>query len=202
MDIDDSTILARIKEGDQEAFGFLYKSYAPRLLRYASHFTLNSDIAEDLVHECFISFWEKRKQIKPLSLRSLLFTMTRNACLNYLKHENLIEKKTLDHLMEHEGEERLYNLDFQHTPESALLLEELRAQIQAVMDSLPPRSREVFSLSRIHGLKNREIAEQLSISDTAVEKHIAKALRLFFINFKDKEYLLVIIFLKPDLLCL
>jgi RNA polymerase sigma-70 factor (ECF subfamily) len=53
------------------------------------------------------------------------------------------------------------------------------------MNSLPEKCLAVFRLSRIDGLKNREIAEQLGISIKAVEKHISKALQIYRDNFSD-----------------
>ena len=63
---------------------------------------------------------------------------------------------------------------------------ELQEQIKLVIGQLPERCREVFLLSRFTHLKNREIADKLQISTTAVEKHISKALALFERHFKDK----------------
>lgn len=54
------------------------------------------------------------------------------------------------------------------------------------MQKLPERCREVFILSRLKGLKNREISETLQISTTAVEKHLAKALRILTEELKDR----------------
>lgn len=51
-------------------------------------------------------------------------------------------------------------------------LERLRGGVAA----LPPRTREIFLLHRLEGRKYREIAEDLGISQSAVEKHIARAM--------------------------
>ena len=67
-----------------------------------------------------------------------------------------------------------------------MLFEELQQQVNAVIETLPERCREVFLLSRFEGLKNREIAEKLNISTTAVEKHISKAIAFFSKHFKDR----------------
>lgn len=53
---DEAQLLDRIKRGDQSAFGFLFKTYAPRLRLFARRFTLSPDAADDLVQECFIRF--------------------------------------------------------------------------------------------------------------------------------------------------
>ena len=111
----------------------------------------------------------------------LLFAMTRNRCLNYLKHKSIVDKYTVSYLARAKvGEERLYNYDFSFAENGhPYLYQELEQQIQRIMDSLPERCREVFLLSRFQGLKNREIAERLHISLHTVERHIQRALRIF-----------------------
>ena len=87
------------------------------------------------------------------------------------------------------GEERLYNLCFSYNEaEYPYLYQELEREIQRITDSLPQRCREVFILSRFQGMKNREIAERLHISLQAVEKHIQKALRIFFRDARPREF--------------
>lgn len=179
-------LLQEIKEGNGEAFEYLFKSYYPRLRGYASRFVGDDEAVRDLLQECFMRFWEKRQLIEAISITSLLFAMVRNACLNYLKHQQLVEQRPLDDLHGVLGKEELYGWDFGVNPEHKLLYEELTHQINLVLQQLPERCREVFIMSRFKQLKNREIAEKLQISTTAVEKHISKALKSFSIHFKEK----------------
>lgn len=181
---DDKTLLNSIKSGDNEAFEYLFKVYYPRLHRYAIRFLKDEDIAHDIIQECFMHLWEKRATLSAISIASLLFAMVRNSCLNYIKHLSIVEKYQID--TKAEGEERLYYTDFFLDAEHKLLYDELQEQIKIVMDSLSPRSKEIFIMSRFKGLKNREIAEILNISTTAVEKQISKTLRCFSDHFKNK----------------
>lgn len=176
---DERFLLQEIKRGQTEAFEHLFKSYYPRLRGYASRFVSDDEVVRDLLQDCFLRFWEKRKFLESVSLSSLLFVMVRNACLNYLKHLSLVEEQSLDYLQELSGSEGLYLLDFDVNPEHQLLYDELQSQVRQVLASLPERTRQVFMMSRMKGLKNREIAERLNISTTAVEKHISKALKAF-----------------------
>lgn len=183
---DEHRLLEEIKSGNDEAFEYLFKNYYPRLSGYAIRFIENEETVRDIIQECFLRFWEKRSFLSAVSLTSLLFAMVRNSCLNYLKHQALVEKHQIEYLATMEGEERLYHADFALDAEHKLLYTELQEQINIVINQLPDRAREVFVLSRFKGLKNREIADQLQISTTAVEKHISKALFCFSKHFKDK----------------
>ena len=194
---DEKTLLREIKNGNGEAFEFLFNSYYPRLRGYAARFVTDEEAVRDIIQESFLRFWEKRDLIEAVSISSLLFAMVRNACLNYLKHKDVEQKyisysllnreqHNLEHLDKVAGQEELYYWDFNLSPEYTLLYKELQQQISLVMSDLPSRCREVFEMSRFKKMKNREIADALQISTTAVEKHIAKALARFSAHFKDK----------------
>lgn len=187
MDLKDETVLLdEIKRGNGQAFHSLFSRYYRRLLGYASRFVDDYMVAEDLVQDSFARLWEKREMLESVSLSSLLFTIVRNNCINHLKRQALVDIHSVDWLENLDGEERLYNLDFCPDVEMTLLYKELMAQIPQVLEQLPPRSREIFLMSRRQGLKNREIAERLAISTTAVEKHIKRALEAFEHHFKEK----------------
>lgn len=186
MFTDDKLLLQAIKNGNNHAFEFLFKEYYPRLRGYALRFLHDDETVRDIIQECFLKFWEKRNLIEAVSLSSLLFAMVRNACMNYLKHLQLVEQQPLDYLKVMPGKEELYCWDFQLAPEHALLYEELQHEVSLVINKLPERCREVFIMSRFKKMKNREIAVALQISTTAVEKHISKALKQFADHFKKR----------------
>lgn len=182
-----STLLEEIKNGNTASFEMLFKQYFPRLLAYAVRFVEDENEARDIVQDCFLTFWEKRNELSSESLSSLLFTMVRNSCLNHLNHQMIVNRYQNNFLKKAIGDEALYHADFLMHTEKKLLFDELKEQIDHVVDSLPDRCRQVFRMSREDGLKNREIAERLQISTTAVEKQITKALAVFTNHFK-KNY--------------
>jgi len=112
--------------------------------------------------------------------------MVRNCCINYLKHSAIINQRQIEYLAHIKGEEKLYLSDFLYDSDHPLLYEELQNEIKSVIEQMPERRKEVFLMSRFEGLKNHEIAETLQISTTAVEKHLAKAVKSFEQHFKNK----------------
>ena len=63
-------------------------------------------------------------------------------------------------------------------PESALSLRQDLGRLQAVFDTLPRQSREAFLLRKLSGLSQREIAHRMGLSESTVEKHLSRALKL------------------------
>ncbi len=169
----------------ESVFEALYKRYYPRLCAYASRFVEEEETAEDIVQECFLKFYEKQGHFKNISYSSLLFAMVRNACIDLLRRKAALHFDQISYLSTEQGEERLYHVDFEFVPQDQLVYNELKVQIGKVIDSLPPKCREVFLMSRFEGLKNREIAERTQTSVTNVEKHITKALGVFAKYFKE-----------------
>ena len=78
-----------IKNHELNKFKLLYLENAPRLIFYASKY-VDSDTAEDLVHDIFIKIWQK-KEIYSVEegLKTYLFRSVQNACLDYLKHKSI-----------------------------------------------------------------------------------------------------------------
>lgn len=196
ISLSDENLLSLIQNNQDEAFQFLFKKYYSRLLAYAIRFVKEKEIAEDIIQEVFMSFWEKRQLLKSISLSSLLFCMVRNASINYLKQKVLVDKFPIEYIENIDGEEKLYSLDFALSADEETLYEELRKRIQEALSILPERSREIFLLSRFKGLKNKEIASKLEISTTAVEKHISKSLKKISSYLKDNvnynDYIIII----------
>lgn len=165
----------RLIAGDAAAFESIFKLTHPRLLSYCRLFVPDYSQADDLVQECFVKLWEKRETIKPAqSVESLLFVMLRHRCLNYLRDQKFIYTKEDVHSLKEIDLQHLFELDF-FGVEKKSLEEELVEAIKSEIEKLPEKRKLVFVKSKIDGMKNREIADQLGISVKAVEKHLHQA---------------------------
>lgn len=163
-------------------------NYQPRLVAYADSIVKDHSTALDMVQDTFFTFWKKYPRQDEKSAARLLFAMTRNRCINYLKRERLLNHVDLSFLDDIQKTEKLFGLDFYYdAPDSPLIRKEVENQVEKVLSLLPDRCREVFIMSRFKGMKNREIAEKLGISQTAVEKHIRRALASFTKEAKEQH---------------
>lgn len=175
-DLSDDDIFQALREGSEEAFGTLFRRYYPRLSRFACKYIADEAAASDAVQTCFMRLWERRSALVGGSLQSMLYTMLRNECLNSLKHNAIVEGY-VQQARSAADTEPLYTADFLGAADHQLLYDELQHSIDRALDTLPQRTADIFRMSRYESLKNREIAQQLGISTTAVEKHISKALK-------------------------
>ncbi len=176
---DNNLLIADIRNGKHEAYEYLFATYYPRLHNYALRFLADGDAVGDIIQDCFMKQWEKRGELILQSVGALLFRMVRNQCLNYLRHKALEDSEWLQSLNLEDHSERLYSTDFLDDPDQELLFQELKRQVEQTLDALPERSRQIFTMSRFDGMKNREIAEELGISVKVVERHIGRALKMF-----------------------
>ncbi|TDN98971.1 RNA polymerase sigma-70 factor [Sunxiuqinia elliptica] len=188
-----------LKVGQESTFRAIFITYFESLELFAKAYVLDQQIAKDIVQEVFTNLWSKKTSIPTdVNIKSYLYQATRNTCLNYLKKQQVranYEKHTRDKynelLLNYEA---LLQLNFDEFSYSELL----NALNEAVLQ-LPEKCREVFELSRIEGLKNREIAEQLGISVKAVEGHITKALKHIKVQLKPHFPSKLILFLLSGL---
>jgi len=126
-------------------------------------------IAEELVQDVMLELWRRRESLAADgSPQAYLFQATRNRVLNHLRHLKIEQRS--------EPDVRGESWTTPHA-DAAVAEEELDAAVQRAVRSLPDRCREVFELSRVHGLKYSEIASQLGISVKTVEAQMGKALR-------------------------
>jgi RNA polymerase sigma-70 factor (ECF subfamily) len=164
--------------GDKKAYDELFKKFYPRLTGYACLF-LEAQAAEDIVQDLFVYLWENSGSVKiHTSLEAYLFKAVYLRCLNQLKQRKT-RNSHHDFLRDYlsEVQSRLFDPDANESIRK-LFMEDLRDEIRSAIDSLPERCREVFMLSYIYKLKNKEISEVLGVSLSTVENHICNALKV------------------------
>jgi RNA polymerase sigma-70 factor (ECF subfamily) len=185
----DVTIFDRITVLDERSFELIFKEFYPPLVMFANKFTKDSDASADIVHQVFIKFWEKREEMEPdQRLKSYLFTSVHNRCLNYLRDRKKFVQSDLpaDYAALNQYVEDPLRMEE----------EELRSQIDAAIEALPEKTREVFILSRFEDLKYKEIAERLDISVKTVENQMGRALRMLREKLGDYLVILIMIFFE------
>ena len=148
----------------------LFKEYYQALVRHSLYFVRQPEIAEEIVQEVFINIWEKRNTIAiHTSYKSYLYMAVRNKSIDYLKSK-LVNLKFV-------GDELLLEEPDQSHSEDELEAKELHNIITQVMKNLPERCYLIFSMSRFGDYTNKQIAEELNISQRTVETQISIAIK-------------------------
>ena len=171
MRLSDLSLIKKIQRGDKLAFESLFRSYYPLLCDYAQKYVKNPQAAEDQVQEVFVKIWEIRKDWNPQgTIQAYLYTAVRNQTLNYLKHKKIVD--------EWKQEEALSDTPSPFSPtEKRANFEEMNKWLQEAIQKLPEKRREIFQLSRDHGLTYVEISKTLGISVKTVETQMGRSLR-------------------------
>lgn len=150
------------------------------ILRAVRRVVGQSDAAEDLLHSAFVRLSEYRKQNTVDNPSGFLVKTAANLAVDERRRAQARRESPIDIA------DMLDLSDGQPLHPEVLAAQERLTKIMAGLESLGPKTREIFLLHRVDGLKYREIAAQFDITVSAVEKHIAKA-SLFLVNWVDPE---------------
>ncbi|MDR0766540.1 MAG: sigma-70 family RNA polymerase sigma factor, partial [Odoribacteraceae bacterium] len=145
----------------------LFRTYYTSLCDYAHAILGDFDEAEDVVQELFTCLLDERKEkIVRVSEKSYLYASTRYRALNVLKHKAVMQRNNpiLVEFIENVQQEG-------YSEEEEMNIE----KINRVMESLPPRCRDIFTRSCIEGKSYKEIALETGISVNTVKFHVKQA---------------------------
>ena len=163
------------KNGDKEALGELYTTYANRLLGVCRHYVKDDHAAQDVLHDAFIIIFMSIRDLKDeAKLENWMITIVKNLSLKYLQStvKETIPLSCLDIEIQEEMREE----------QSDIALERLLSAIE----SLPEGNREVFKLSVLDGLSHKEIGELLGINPHSSSSQLSRAkktLRVILMNY-------------------
>lgn len=173
----DEDLLALMQEHDDElAFSELYNRYFRLLYNYSFEKVSDPFVAQEIVQELFVSLWQQRHRHVVQSCRPYLFAGARNLVISFYRKEFTRQR--------HYDRWEVLRPQSADSPDQGTLTDDLQHQYEEGLNLLPDKCREVFILSR-QGIPNREIAQQLTISEKTVEQHITKALRTLRVHLKD-----------------
>lgn len=177
--INEETLYEEIRNGNEKAFAYLFDNYYNNLCRYVFSYTRDFSQAEDIVQGAMITIWDNRKRINSkLSVKNYLYKIVYNKFIDDYRKNKLklnyldeVKKSSLDNCVEFDDEYMNIKNEI----------------IQNEIHNLPPKCKEVFILNKKHGLKYKEVAEELNISIKTVEIHISKALKIIRNKFKESD---------------
>lgn len=170
--LSDADLLASLREDAREAFTEIYRRYWKKLLAIAYLHSRDKVIAEEIVQEVFISFWNRRNELYVDNIGAYLATAVRLSVFRQYarqKRRSQIAEQAADPLPASWDEENIFSRFMQQ-------------QINGIVEELPEKCRLVFRLSREEGLAIPEIAQWMGIAEKTAEAHLTKALKVLKVH--------------------
>jgi len=173
------TLLQNVKKSDKAAFKQLFHQYYPTLFRFVVFRVHDKDLAEDIVQDTFLRVWNNRVTLDPKkSFFSYIAKISTNLCYDHFRYQEVRfrHKDTVP-----KPEQSHYD-----DPQKSQELNELQDEINRIVNEhLPEKCREIFILSRMEGLVNKDIAAILDLSKRTVENQLYRALKILKKHLQD-----------------
>lgn len=174
-----------IASGDQQAFRLLYQKYYSPLCFYALRYVQDKDDAEEIVQSVMAKLFETRENHASIkNINAYLYRMVYNSCVNF------IEKMKVRDRYKTETEAELAEIALE---DESPIDDDMKMQIAQAIRSLPEQSQKVFKMKYLHGLRYKEIAEELGIGERTVETHLKRAILSLREKLTDKLLFVTVI---------
>jgi RNA polymerase sigma factor (sigma-70 family) len=163
----EAQLIAGVRAGDWVAFETIYRAYWPQLVAFARRYGARSrHDAQEIAQEVFFGVWRNRATWDVQNgLESYLFGAVRNRVVRARRLRLPRLRRPVRTSVDNSGE---------HRP----IVSELTAAINAIVEGMPIRCRDVYRLRYIEDMDTHEIAETLNLSIVTVKRHHARALHL------------------------
>jgi RNA polymerase sigma-70 factor (ECF subfamily) len=160
--------MARIRDGDMEAFRLLVEAHQSRVINTISKLLGSDAEAEDLAQQVFIRVWRSAARYQPTAkFTTWLFRITRNLVFNELRRRKHFADQGEDSPEPTERAER--------EPDRVLLEDELQKAIQTAIQELPEAQRMAIVLRRYEEMPYEEIARVMGTTVPAVKSILFRA---------------------------
>ena len=166
-------------DAESRTFSQLFGEYHRKFVRFANSYVHDLPVAEDIVSDAFIYYWENRRRLPDdTNVPAYILTAIKSKCLNHLEHIR-VKENALNELQTHaqwDMDTRIATL--QALEPTELYSTEIRDMVNKALQKLPEKTQMIFRKSRFEQLSNREIAASCKMSIKTVEAHITTALKL------------------------
>jgi RNA polymerase sigma-70 factor (family 1) len=170
-DISDYNLVMMLKTGHKAAYATIYDRYKRLMFDHALKKIGDADAAQDILQDVFLNLWTNRAQISESeNLKGYLYTAVRNKIFNLIAHSK-VRSIYATSMMQ-------YAQSGDITTDHLIRERQFTELIDREIASLPERMREIFLLSRKEHLKNKQIADQLNLSEHTVATQIKRAIRI------------------------
>lgn len=141
------------------------------LMRYLRRNWRDEAEIPDLRQEVYVRVYDKALSTIPAQAKPFVFMTAKNLIIDRVRRLRVVSIETVSDI-----DALDVTVDELTSDRIVSARQELR-RLQAALELLPPRCREVVALRRIEGLSQRQVAARLAIKEDTVEHHLAKGMR-------------------------
>jgi len=179
----ETQIIDGLKSNDSRVFDYLFNEYYTQLQYFAERLVSSREEAQDIVITVFRKFWNIRDNFQTSNnIKAFLYITIRNQCLDFLRYRQRLNE------VKKEYESHLLSADELKQSEHLIIESDLINKIYKEVQKLPNRCREIFILTYFKGLKTKEIASALKISESAVTTQRSLAIKYLKHAFSQEGY--------------
>lgn len=185
---DEHELIASWKNGNESAFNQLFKLHFHKLLRFASRYTHDTELAKEMAMDVMFKAWQKKDRLteNSQSLEPFLFHLLKAVIVDQFRKKSIwflpVEEVLAEPVEQERADDRInYN--------------ELTTLYQESLNCLSPQRRLVFEMRQQQGMSYKEIADELDISAKTVNRHLTDAFHTVR-NFMRKNGDIALLFLS------
>lgn len=174
------TLLGMIGQENRLAFNMFYDIYYDQVFRYAYYFLKDTEACREVIANVFFSVWQSRKKLHSIeNPETYLFISVRNEITRYnkrlSKNANVLSLDLISVQSAAVSDE---------SPDDQIIYEEMQQLLNKIISELPEKCRIIFLMARHEGLKPKEIAEKLTISENTVRVQMKIAIDKIIVRIK------------------
>ncbi|WP_164112585.1 MULTISPECIES: RNA polymerase sigma factor [Sphingobacterium] len=186
MSADIESLLERLRDGDYDAFESLYQTLHHQLIGNLLKLLKSSDLAKEVAQDTFLVLWEQRASIKPdQSIYAYINKIASNKAYNIFRKAS------------HDSRYRAYLFPIlaagYEQIESSFFKKERSEGLHRIIDEMPRRQKEIFTMFKMDGKSYEEIAVELKLSIHTVHTHIKRANQFLKDRIKDDPELFTLV---------
>jgi RNA polymerase sigma-70 factor (ECF subfamily) len=173
-------LILQAQSGNEQAFNKLVSLWYKRIYNYAYKYAGSHDMAMDITQNTFIAVHHKINQLRDVnSFKPWLYRIAINCSHEELRKQRRISGISIDSTVNEDGEERKIQIedDLRYQPDAKLQRQELAELILSSLQTLSEEQRLVVIMKEYEGLKFREIAEALDISENTAKSRLYYGLK-------------------------
>ena len=159
----------------------LFLKHADTLRGYLARKVRDPQLAADLGQESFLRLAEKPAGERIDNSQGYLYRTASNLLIDHIRQEARRKTDSVPNEALAEIEDEVAGLEAQ------AMAQQQRQALKPALTELPERTQQIFRLNRIEGMTYAQVARHLDISDSSVQKHLAKALAYVMQRLQDGQ---------------